>query len=254
MGSKDDKNDTRKVALDLGLDPDKLPRHVAVIMDGNGRWAQQRGLERSEGHRAGAESLRDIVRFCGEIGIPYLTAYAFSTENWKRPKDEVDELMGLLVDYLYNEVEELNANGVKVRGIGRIEGLPADARIALAAAESTTAGNTRLTLLLALNYGGRSELVDAARAFAADVAGGRRRAGELTEEEFEHYLYTRGIPDPDLLIRPGGDYRISNFLLWQLAYTEFWITPVLWPDFHREHFIVGLKEYQRRERRYGGLG
>lgn len=240
------------LAVSLGLDPARLPRHIAIIMDGNGRWAERRGVPTSEGHRAGGEALRDIVTFCGELGIPYLTVYAFSTENWKRPDVEVQHLMQLLVDYLVQEVGELNHKGVRVKGIGRLDGLPYEARLALTGAEESTAGNNRLSLMLALNYGGRSELVDAARALTADAIAGRVDPFDIDERLLGRYLYTAGIPDPDLLVRPAGEFRISNFLLWQIAYAELWVTPVLWPDFRRSHLVQGILDFQRRERRYGG--
>lgn len=244
--------DKERLAISPGLDPGRLPLHIAIIMDGNRRWAEQRGLPAAEGHRAGAESLRDIVRFCGELGIPYLTVYAFSTENWKRPEDEVQALMHLLVEYLAREVDELDANGVRVRAIGRLEELPGAARLALAVAEERTAGNGHLTLTLALNYGGRAELVDAARRLAAEAVAGRLDPQAIDEETLARCLYAGDVPDPDLLIRPAGEFRVSNFLLWQIAYTEFWVTPVLWPDFRRRHLTEGLLDYQRRERRFGG--
>ncbi|MBO8127584.1 MAG: isoprenyl transferase [Peptococcaceae bacterium] len=247
--------DEERCEQELGqlLDRSRLPQHVAIIMDGNGRWAQQRGLPRVEGHRQGAESLRTMVKACVEYGVPYLTAYAFSTENWKRPPDEVNKLMQLLVEYLYNELDELHANGVRLRGIGDIKGLPEQAQKALTEAERKTARNKRLCLNLALNYGGRSELVQAVRRLADDAVKGKINPDDIDESIVSSYLYTSGMPDPDLLIRPAGEFRVSNFLLWQIAYAEFWITPVLWPDFGRKEFLEALVEYQRRERRFGGL-
>ncbi|MBC7325152.1 MAG: isoprenyl transferase [Moorella sp. (in: Bacteria)] len=235
------------------LNPDKLPRHVAIIMDGNGRWAQQKGLPRTVGHRAGVESLRDIVKASVEWGIAILTVYAFSTENWKRPWEEVNALMNLLVEYLHRELAELKREGVEVRAIGRLEGLPPRAREELERARKETAGNKRLILNLALNYGGRAELVDACRQVARQVAAGQLRPEDIDEAVINSALYTGDLPDPDLLIRPSGEMRLSNFLLWQLAYTEFWLTEVLWPDFRREHLRQALLAYQRRERRFGGL-
>ncbi|MDP3051192.1 MAG: isoprenyl transferase, partial [Eubacteriales bacterium] len=217
------------------VDKDRLPMHVAIIMDGNGRWAKQHNLPKVMGHRAGAESLRDLVRYCAETGIPILTAYAFSTENWKRPQDEVSNLMGLLVEYLYKEVEELNENDVRISSIGQVDALPSEAYEALMAAEEKTKDNKRLTLNLALNYGGRLEILEAVRKLAHDAAAGRLDPVSIDEALFSSALYTAGIPDPDLLIRPAGDFRVSNFLLWQIAYTELWTTPVLWPDFRRAH-------------------
>ncbi len=231
----------------------KMPQHVAIIMDGNGRWAKQRGLPRIKGHEAGVESIRAAVNACGELGIRYLTLYAFSVENWSRPKAEVDALMKLLVFFLRKEVRELHKNGVRLRVIGRVSGLPKQAQQEIARAEEHTAANKGLTLLLALNYGGRSEIVDAARAFAADVEQGVRKIEDLNEETFGQYLYTRGIPDPELLIRTSGELRVSNFLLWQVSYTELWVTPVLWPEFRKEHLLNALDDYQKRQRRFGGV-
>lgn len=235
------------------LDLTRLPCHVAIIMDGNGRWAQRRGLPRTFGHRAGVESLRQTVQLCAELGIQYFTVYAFSTENWKRPKDEVDVLMNLLVEYLHKEIQELCRNNVRIHSIGRIQELPAHAREALAMARSRTRDNQGLVLNLALNYGGRTELVDAVRAIARKIAAGNLSPEHINESTIAAHLYTSGQPDPDLLIRPSGDCRVSNFLLWQLSYTEFWLTNVMWPDFRRVHLLQALVDFQRRERRFGGL-
>jgi len=237
----------------LELDPKRLPRHLAIIMDGNGRWAQQKGLPRVAGHRAGVESLRDIVKACIEWGITILTVYAFSTENWKRPQEEVKALMNLLVEYLRRELPELYQEGVRIRAIGRLEGLPHKAKEELARARQITAHNNRLILNLALNYGSRAELVDACQKLARQVATGRLKPEAINEEAISRALYTGDLPDPDLLIRPSGEMRISNFLLWQLAYTELWITDVYWPDFRRENLRQALLAYQRRERRFGGV-
>lgn len=239
-------------ALEAALDRSRLPQHVAVIMDGNGRWAARRGLPRGAGHRAGAEALRGIVRKTAELGIPYLTAYAFSTENWKRPAEEVNELWRLLTEYISREIDELNQNGVRLRAIGRLEELPVETRQALEDAIKRTQDNERLTLILAINYGGRRELTDAVRAIARRVLAGEIKLEEIDEEVVADHLYTRKIPDPDLLIRPAGEYRVSNFLLWQLAYTEFWVSPVLWPDFKATHLLRALVDFQQRERRFGG--
>lgn len=232
---------------------DRLPRHLAIIMDGNGRWALKRGLPRAVGHRAGVEALREIVKACLEWGIEILTVYAFSTENWKRPREEVETLMELLVEYLQKEVDELNHQGVKISAIGRLNELPEKAQKELARAKELTAGNRRLLLNLALNYGGRAELVDACRAVVEDILQGKLKLDQIDEEVLSRYLYTAGLPDPDLLIRTAGEMRFSNFLLWQSAYTELWVTPVLWPDFRREHLLAALHDYARRERRFGGL-
>ncbi|WP_217267391.1 isoprenyl transferase [Thermanaeromonas sp. C210] len=233
--------------------PERLPRHVAIIMDGNGRWALRRGLPRAAGHRAGVEALREVVKACLEWGIQILTVYAFSTENWKRPRSEVEALMNLLVEYLEREVRELHEQGVQIRAIGRLHELPPEARQKLQQAMQTTAGNGRLVLNLALNYGGRAELVDACAALVKDVEAGKLRAEEVREDTLERYLYTAGLPDPDLLIRAAGEMRLSNFLLWQAAYTELWVTSTLWPDFRREDLLAALEDYARRERRFGGL-
>ncbi len=232
----------------------KIPCHIAIIMDGNGRWARRRGLPRTAGHRAGLEALRRVVRACAELGVQYLTLYAFSTENWQRPRAEVGALMDLLVEAVDKYLDELAANGVRVRAIGDLEGLPPEARASVTRAVERTAGNAGLNLVLAINYGGRREIVRAVRAVARDVREGRVTPEEIDEERFARYLDTAGIPDPDLLIRPSGEMRLSNFLLWQSAYTEIWVTPVLWPDFGRRELLEAIGDYQRRERRFGGLG
>lgn len=235
------------------VDYSRLPCHIAIIMDGNGRWATRRGLPRSAGHRAGVESLRDIVELCVELEINVLTVYAFSTENWKRPQEEVDVLMDLLVEYLYNEIVELHKNNVCVRPIGRIHELPESARLALKKAVDKTCNNTGLVLNIALNYGGRVELVDAVRKIVQKVEDGDLVPEAIDEMTMAQHLYTAGLPDPDLLIRPSGEFRVSNFLLWQLAYTEFWLTTVMWPDFTRVNLLQAIIDYQNRERRFGGL-
>lgn len=235
------------------LDKNRLPNHIAIIMDGNGRWAMRRGLTRSFGHRAGVESLRDIVRICSELGIGYLTLYAFSTENWKRPREEIGILMDLLVEYFYKEIDELCQNKVRVHPIGRLAELPVSVREAIDMAVRRTRDNKGLTMNLAFNYGGRNEIVDAVRAIAVKLAGGGLSIEQIGEKVISDHLYTAGQPDPDLLIRPSGDLRISNFLLWQLAYTEFWFSSVMWPDFRRIHILQALVDYQQRERRFGGL-
>ncbi len=243
----------RKTITPANLNVDSLPRHVAIIMDGNGRWAQEKGLPRAAGHRAGVESLRVIVEACCELGISVLTVYAFSTENWKRPKEEVGVLMNLMVEYLRKELDDLHKNGIKINPVGKIEALPLEARKALETARSKTVGNNSLLLNVALNYGGRLEIVEATRAIAGEVLKGKITVAEIDENLFENFLYTKGIPDPDLLIRPSGELRVSNFLLWQLAYTEFWITETYWPDFRKPHFYQALYDYQNRDRRFGGI-
>jgi undecaprenyl diphosphate synthase len=235
------------------IDQNKLPRHIAIIMDGNGRWAQKRGLPRKFGHRAGVESLRDIVKICSELNIQVLTVYAFSTENWKRPREEIDVLMDLLVEYTVKEIGDLCQNGVRVNPIGRLQELPLSAREALNVAVERTRDNNGLILNLALNYGGRSEIVDAINVIASKIEKRGLKAVRVDEKVVSEHLYTAGQPDPDLLIRPSGDFRISNFLIWQLAYTEFWLTPVMWPEFRRVHLLRALVDFQRRERRFGAL-
>jgi undecaprenyl diphosphate synthase len=230
-----------------------LPQHVAVIMDGNGRWAKQRHLPRVEGHRQGAESARVIIRTAGEIGIKYLTLYAFSAENWNRPKDEVDTLMKYLVSYLKRETPELNKSNVRLDAIGQIHRLPENVQEQLRKSIAALSKNNGLTLVLALSYGGRAEIVDATRAIAKQVKAGQLDSEDITEKVFAQHLYTRNMPDPDLLIRTSGEMRVSNFLLWQISYAEFVVTPTLWPDFRRAQFFVALEEYTRRHRRFGGL-
>lgn len=235
------------------IDRSKLPNHIAIIMDGNGRWAQRRGMPRSLGHRAGVESLRNVVKLCSELGVKVLTCYAFSTENWKRPQDEVSYLMDLLVEYLLKEVDELHKEHVRVNAIGRLGELPRQAQEALKTAIEKTADNTGLVLNLALNYGGRSEITDAVIKIAVSLKDKQLQIEDINENVIQQHLYTSGMPDPELLIRPSGDSRISNFLLWQLAYTEFWLTHVMWPDFKRIHLLQAILDYQRRERRFGGI-
>lgn len=230
-----------------------LPRHIAIIMDGNGRWAKKRGLPRVAGHRAGTETLKEIVEESINLGIPYLTVYAFSTENWKRPREEVNALMGLLVEYIDKELDLLHENGVKIRMLGRSDQLPPEALQSIKKAIAATAENNRLNLQIALNYGGRREIIEAVNAIFEEYRAGKIKTKELTEEMFSNYLYTAGLPDPDLVIRPSGELRLSNFLLWQSAYSEFWVTNVLWPDFNVTEYHRAIRDYQQRHRRYGGL-
>jgi len=229
----------------------RLPVHVAIIMDGNGRWAQKRLLSRILGHEKGAEAVRMVVRTCRELGIAFLTLYAFSTENWQRSKAEVDGLMRLLRRFLTAELPEMLENNIRLHVIGRIERLPLDVQQALSQAMAATQSNTALQLNLALSYGGRDEITRAAQALAAEVQAGVIGPEDISEARVASRLDTRGIPDPDLLIRTGGDMRISNFLLWQLAYTELFVTSTLWPDFSREQFLKILDDFQTRERRFG---
>ncbi len=252
---REKKNDLIQSEEELlaSLDPTKIPRHVAIIMDGNGRWASRRGMPRVYGHRMGMKSLKEAVKVSVELKLDVLTVYAFSTENWKRPQTEVDFLMNLLVEYMNKEIDELCENNVQVSAIGRIEALPLSAQKAITYALERTKNNTGLIFNLALNYGGRTELVDAVKNIGAMAAQGQLDPKAINEQTISGQLYTAGQPDPDLLIRPSGDYRISNFLLWQMAYTEFWHTNVLWPDFRKIHMLQAVAEYQKRERRFGGL-
>jgi len=235
------------------VEMDCLPRHVAIIMDGNGRWAQKRALPRSMGHRAGVEALRKIVKTCSELEIQVLTVYAFSTENWKRPKDEVGVLMRLLTEYLRKELQELHQNNVLIRTMGKTDELPLEAQRELAHSIESTRDNTGLVLNLALNYGGRAEIIDAVKSLSEEVLSGKQRIEDIDEQRFSETLYTSGLPDPDLLIRTSGEMRLSNFLLWQLAYTEIVVVEEFWPDFGREALLEAIKAYQKRDRRYGGI-
>jgi undecaprenyl diphosphate synthase len=230
-----------------------LPAHVAVIMDGNGRWAKQRGLPRVEGHRNGVESVRAVVRACGEVGIKYLTLYAFSVENWNRPKDEVDTLMKYLARFLKNEIGELNRSNVRLEVIGQIYRLPEFVQEQLKKTQAALAKNNGLTLILALSYGGRQEIVEAVRAIASKAKAGKLEPAEINEQIISQHLYTHQYPDPDLLIRTSGELRVSNFLLWQISYAEFVVTPTLWPDFRKAELFAALEEYTRRHRRFGGV-
>jgi len=231
-----------------------LPNHVAIIMDGNGRWAKQRHLPRIEGHRRGAAAVRAAVAAARDLGVRYLTLYAFSAENWQRPPDEVSALMGLLDRFLQAETRTLVKNRIRLRAIGRVDELPPGPRRQLQRAIEATAGFTDWHLILALNYGSRTEVADAARAYAAAAAAGRERPEDCSWAAFRRYLYTADIPDPDLLIRTSGETRLSNFLLLQCAYAEMIFSPVLWPDFSKDEFAAAIEEYQRRERRFGRTG
>jgi undecaprenyl diphosphate synthase len=225
----------------------KIPGHVAIIMDGNGRWAKSRGLPRLAGHRAGTENLRRIIRACVEFGVKYLTIYAFSTENWSRPKDEVDGLLNIVEDVIGRELMELHKEGVRLRHLGHLDRLPATLQENILDAVEMTQNNTRLTLNIAFNYGGRDEIACAIRSMIEDSV----KPEDVTPELVDRYLFTAGVPDPDLIVRTSGEMRVSNFLLWQGAYSELYITPTYWPDFDREEFRKALVEYGRRDRRYG---
>ena len=233
------------------LDPTRIPRHVAIIMDGNGRWARARGLPRVMGHRAGIQSVRQVVETARELGVEVLTLYAFSVENWKRPPEEVSTLMRLLNEYLRRELSNLIQNEIRLNVLGDFEGLPKLVQRQLTRVIQETRNNDKMVLNLALNYGGRSEILQAARRIAERVKDGTLEVSQVDEELFSRFLYTNGMPDPDLLIRTSGEQRVSNFLLWQISYAELCLTQKLWPDFGRNDFLTALEEYQRRERRFG---
>ena len=234
------------------LDLERLPRHVAVIMDGNGRWAQKRHLPRIAGHRSGTQSARTTIETCARLKIEALTLYAFSVENWRRPKTEIDFLMALLREYLRREMPLIQKNDIRMRFLGRLDELPAGVQKDVREAMEKTAGNKGMVLCVALNYGGRAEIVDAMNAMLAE-RNGHGGPRKVTEEQLSQHLYTEGLPDPDLLIRTSGEMRVSNFLLWQIAYAEIFVTETLWPDFNRARLLESLLEFQKRERRYGGI-
>jgi undecaprenyl diphosphate synthase len=245
--------ETEPYALDGRLDPSKLPSHVAIIMDGNGRWAASRNLPRIAGHRAGAEAVRRAVETAARLGLECLTLYAFSTENWKRPRLEIRALMDLLTEFIRRELKSLKENNIRFRMIGRSEGLHISVLEQIRRAELATYNCTGLQLNIALNYGGRSEILDACRKLAAEAATGRLLPDDIDEATLSRALYTHALPDPDLLIRTSGEMRVSNFLLWQIAYAEIHVTDTLWPDFSERDFFEALIEYQKRDRRFGGV-
>ena len=246
-------SDRDEQALVGAIDFDRLPRHVAVIMDGNGRWAKSRFLPRLEGHRAGVESVRSTVETAARLGLEALTVYAFSTENWKRPTDEVSGLMGLLKLYIRRELRTLQENNIRFGVVGGLDGLPKDVQDELRRGIKETAHMTGLQFSLALNYSGRSELTDVVRRIATDAKAGTLDPSTIDEATIEKHLFTAHLPEPDLLIRTSGELRVSNFLLWQIAYAEIWVTDVLWPDFRRKHLLQAIADFQKRERRYGGI-
>jgi undecaprenyl diphosphate synthase len=233
------------------IDKEKLPRHIAIIMDGNGRWAKKKNLSRISGHIKGVDAIREVVTACRELGVGVLTLYAFSMENWQRPKEEVEALMGLLRDYLFKESAEMVSNNIRLSAIGRLEDLPAHVRTTLEEVIKKTESCNGMILNLALSYGGRSEILHAVRGILSDFKKGEIKEEEIDLPSFSQYLWTRGLPDPDLLIRTSGEFRISNFLLYQIAYTELYLTETLWPDFNREELLKALADYQSRERRFG---
>ncbi|MGL5822236.1 MAG: isoprenyl transferase [Sarcina sp.] len=234
---------------DISLDMDNIPKHIAIIMDGNGRWAKKRGLPRTMGHKAGAETIRKVLKECDSLGVKYLTLYAFSTENWKRPKDEVNAIMKLLVEFLRKEIAELHSNNVKVTTIGDLDKIPKFCQDEIAMAKELTKDNTGVVLNVAFNYGGRDEII---RAIKKCIDSGIN-SSEITEDVFEKYLDTCGMPDPDIIIRPSGEQRISNYLLWQCAYSEFWYSNINWPDFKPEDLREAIYDFQNRDRRFGGV-
>lgn len=243
----------KKKKKEIVLDKENIPEHIAIIMDGNGRWARKRNLPRTMGHRAGVEAIRRVLKEADKIGIKYLTLYAFSTENWKRPKDEVSALMNLLVEYFKKELAELNKNGVVIRISGDVTKLPKIAEEEIIKAVEITKNNKGIVLNLAFNYGGRDEILRAVKTIAEDYKNNKINLDEIDEDKFSNYLYTCNIPDPDLIIRPSGEQRISNFLLWQCAYSEFWYSDICWPDFNEEHLHMAIYDFQHRNRRYGGI-
>lgn len=235
------------------VDFSRLPRHIAIILDGNGRWARRRGLPRTAGHKVGAETFRTIATYCRDIGIEYLTVYAFSTENWKRPQEEVETIMSLLKKYLLEAIDTMERDNVRLRFMGDMSPLSDELKALVAECNDISSRLDGCLCSICINYGGRAELVHAAAAFAEDCQAGNVKAEDLTEKTLENYLYSAGIPDPDLLIRPGGELRQSNFLLWQCAYSEFYFTDVLWPDFTKDELHRAIAAYQHRSRRYGGV-
>lgn len=235
------------------VDQVNIPQHIAIIMDGNGRWAKQRGLSRNIGHREGARTLKKIVQSCYDLGVRYLTVFAFSTENWVRPKDEVDNLMKLLTEYLRNAENEVKDKNVRIRVIGDRKGLTQEICNEIDRVERNTAVRDGLDFVIALNYGGRQDIVNAAASLAEDIKNGKLNTSDINDKLFTDRLYTKGIPDPDLLIRTSGEMRLSNFLIWQCAYSEFYFTDALWPDFSEKHLMDAIQHFHRRQRRYGGI-
>ena len=235
------------------VDKSRLPRHIAIIMDGNGRWAKQRGLPRTAGHKVGAETFRKIATYCKDLGVEYLTVYAFSTENWRRPADEVSTIMALLKQYMLEAIDSMERDQIRLRFLGDLSAISPELQALVDRTNEISTHIHGFQANVCLNYGGRDEIIHAARAFARDCAAGEKRSDALTEEIFSQYLYSNGLPDPELLIRPGGEKRISNYLLWQCAYSEFYFCDTLWPDFDEREFDKALIAYQHRERRFGGV-
>lgn len=248
------KTDKKEIKNDnFELDMNRIPKHIAIIMDGNGRWAKAKNLPRSMGHKAGVETIRRIIKEADKLGVKYMTFYAFSTENWKRPKDEVDALMKLLVQYLRQELEELHRNSVVIRVLGDVSRLPDECVREIERSKEKTKNNTGIVMNFALNYGGRDEIIRATKFIAESVKKGELNPEDITKEVIESYLYTHDMPDPDIIIRPSGEQRLSNFLLWQCAYSEFWYSNINWPDFKEKDLRKAIFDFQNRERRFGGL-
>lgn len=243
----------KKEEENIELDMDRIPKHIAIIMDGNGRWAKTKKLPRTMGHRAGMKTIKTIVQEASKLGVRYLTLYAFSTENWKRPSEEIGALMDLVVEFIEKELAELHENGVVLSSIGDISKLPEKSRKSIEAAKRKTRSNTGLTLNIALNYGGRDEIIKGVKEIASLVAEGKLKIEDINEREISNHLYTKDMPDPDMIIRPSGELRLSNYLLWQSAYSEFWFSNINWPDFREEDLKKAISDYQRRDRRYGGV-
>lgn len=238
---------------EIALDMENIPKHIAIIMDGNGRWAKKRKLPRTMGHKAGVETIRRILKEASNLGVKYMTLYAFSTENWKRPKDEVNALMKLLVQYLRKEINELHKNGVRINVLGDISMLPKECIDEIEKSVEKTKNNTGITMNIALNYGGRDEIIRSIKLIAQDVLDGKIKIDAIEEDTVNNYLYTKGVPDPDIIIRPSGEQRLSNFLLWQCAYSEFWYSDICWPDFTEDDLHKAIYDFQQRDRRFGGI-
>ncbi len=244
----------KRKASKVLYNPDAVPAHIGIIMDGNGRWAKRRGLPRSAGHRAGSNALRDITKACGKMGMTSLTVYAFSTENWKRPKEEVDNIMSLLLEFLKNAEKEIDGQNVQIRVIGDTTAFSDELQSEIKRVEGITKVNDGLVLNIALNYGGRSEIVRATQNLAQKVKDGEMSVEDITEDAMSEQMYTANLPDPDLIIRPSGEYRLSNFMIWQSAYSEFWFSDILWPDFTVKDLQTAIGDFQKRNRRFGGVG
>lgn len=247
------KSNNGKEEISYKLDMDNIPKHIAIIMDGNGRWAKARNLPRAMGHKAGVETIRRVIKEADRLGVKYLTLYAFSTENWKRPKDEVNALMKLLVQFLRQELQELHENRVVIKVLGDITRLPKECQDEINKSIELTKNNDGIVMNVALNYGGRDEIIRGIKLIVEDINSGKINLEDINEEVMNNYLYTKGIPDPDIIIRPSGEQRLSNFLLWQCAYSEFWYSDICWPDFKEDDLRKAIYDFQNRDRRFGGI-